>query len=74
MNTITRKEIKAKKRAKWIATPPGIIQKPLRHIGNRLNTRDAQGQLVIAPGYMVAFNAARRGDGLSVQQMARSLA
>lgn len=73
MITMTRQERKAAKQKAWIATPPAHIAKPLRHIGNRLNGRDAKGNVVPHPHYVSAYYAAQRGDGLSVQQMARSL-
>lgn len=70
---MTRAERKAAKRKAWLATPPGHIAKPLRHIGNRTNMRRADGTIVMSPQYEQAFRAAKAGNGLFVQTMARSL-
>lgn len=70
----TRKDNNGRAMAKWIATPPGLIEKPLRHIGNRLNGRDAQGRIVLHPAYLHAVSAANAGKGHIVTNMARSLA
>lgn len=70
----TRKDNNGRALKAWRNTPPGHIAKPLRHIGNRTNRKDLQGRVIMSPQYEMASSAARRGDGLYVQQMARSLA
>jgi hypothetical protein len=69
----TRKDNKGKARKQWIATPPGHIARPLRHIGDRTNGRNEKGQVVLSIQSILAREAASRGDGRYVQQMARSL-
>lgn len=69
----TRKDNNGKAMKKWIATTPGLIQKPLRHIGNRTNGVDLEGRVVLSAQFIEARDAANRGDGLAVQRMARTL-
>lgn len=57
----------------WKKLGPGLIQKPLRHIGNRINTKDAKGKIVFRKQYKAAYIFARNGNGDRVQQIARSL-
>lgn len=70
----TRNDKKAAKLKKWISLAPGLIQKPLRHIGNRTNGYDGQGRIVLSTEFRHARQAADRGNGAYVQQMARALA
>lgn len=69
----TRKDNNGKALKAWRALGIGHIAKPLRHIANRTNGRDAKGNVVLSPQYLGAFAASQAGDGLFVQTMARSL-
>ena len=70
----TRKDNHGKAMKSWIAMAPGHIAKPLRHIGTRTNARDADGRVLLSTQYIEAHQAAARGDGARVQQMARAVA
>ena len=70
----TRKDSGGSAMRKWLATPPGHIAKPLKHIINRDSTRDRKsGQIILGGIAATAYFAARRGDGLLVQKLAMSM-
>ena len=65
-------------REAWLATPPALIQKPLRFINDQTNTKgfDAKGQpvVIISANARAAYLAARRGNGRVVNMIARAVA
>lgn len=69
----TRKDNNGRALKAWVKMGPGLIQKPLRHIGSRSNWRNAQGHLVLSPLYREAQFYARNGRGDLVTEMAREL-
>lgn len=69
----TRKDNRGQALRKWISMAPGLIQKPLRHIGNRTNGVDHEGRTVLSAEFINSRRAANFGDGVYVQQMARLL-
>ena len=64
---------KEQKRAKWEATPPALVERPLRFIAAQTNTKDADGNTVISKEFKAAFYAAYVGKGNIVQRIARSV-
>ena len=70
----TRKDNNGKALAAWKRLGPGMIEKPLRFIGERTNGRDEHGRVVLSANYLKAAAHASRGDGLTVQRMALALA
>jgi hypothetical protein len=69
----TRKDNNGKAMKRWLATPPGHIAKPLRYIVTRNSAFEADGKVVLGAKAITAFRAAKRGDGLTLQQMARAI-
>lgn len=69
-----RKDNHGKALKAWKKLGPGHIAKPLSHIGNRTNKKDAEGKVILSPQYKDARIAAIYGDGERVQRIARSLA
>lgn len=70
-----RREARAKTLAKWQAQGPAIIERPLRLVAHACEpTFDANGNLA-DPGdpwlLRQAIDAARRGDGILVKDIAR---
>jgi hypothetical protein len=61
------------KNAAYMALGPALIEKPLKYIGNRVNTRNKDGSWNIHPVYIVAQRHAMHGDGGVVRALARSL-
>ncbi len=70
----TRKDNNGRAMKAWKKLGHGHIAKPLRHIGNRTNGFDSKGCIVPSAQYLDAHAAARAGDGLRVQQIARQFA
>lgn len=71
---MTREEKKAAKKAAWLATPPALIERPLKYIASNVNYYDKEKQAtVISPVYTVAKRHAARGRGDTVQMIARGL-
>ncbi len=69
----TRKDNEGVARKKWLATPPGHIAKPLKYIMARNSSIEPDGKVILGSIAVIAFRASKRGDGLTVQRIARSL-
>ena len=69
----TRKDNNGVAIKKWLATPPGHIAKPMRRIIDSDCSRGEKGQIILGVKATIALRAAKRGDGLTLQQMARAL-
>lgn len=69
----TRKDNNGRALKAWRNTPPGHIAKPLRFIASQTNGIDSKGHVVMSAQYVEAARSARYGNGLYVQQVARSL-
>jgi hypothetical protein len=69
----TRKDNNGKSLKAWRAMGPGLIEKPLQHIGNRTNSRDTKGNLILSPEFRHASQAAQRGRGNIVSKIARQI-
>jgi len=69
----TRKDNNGVAMKKWLATPPGHIAKPLRHIANRDNFKNPDGTISYGPKTKEAARASKRGWGSVVRDIARSI-
>jgi len=69
----TRKDNNGAALKTWKKLGPGHIAKPLRHIEKRMNRKNADGSIVFSSTYLHAYHASRRGDGDTVQRIARSI-
>lgn len=69
----TRKDNKGRALKAWIKTPVGHIAKPLRHIINHDQSRGLKGELILGRKTKAAIAAANLGNGLFVQNLARSM-
>jgi len=69
-----RKEARKANLAKWRAQSPAVIQRPLRFVRERTAMKDDKGNIIdYLPIGMAAIHAARRGDGCTVNIIAREL-
>lgn len=66
----TRKDNPRNALAAWKRLKPGHIAKPLRRIGERTNSRDLAGRVIVSWQYVQALRASRRGNGEAVTKMA----
>ena len=66
----TRKDNGGRAMKKWLATPPGHIAKPLKHILNRTHGA-VDGRMRSLASAEVARIYAECGNGLALQAMAR---
>lgn len=70
-----RKESRKANLAKWKATPPAIVAKPLKRIhAEHPDRKSASGvRIGYAPEFLPALHAAQNGDGLTVKRIASLL-
>lgn len=74
---ISQAKLRAQKLAAWKATPPAKICNPLRFLDGATGSfvRDEKGVPQWTPGkpFIAAERAARRGDGSTVNRLARQV-
>jgi hypothetical protein len=82
MTTATHQKRKEDSFAKYMAKPKNkayanlglaFIEKPLKFIASRLNSRDDKGNPILHSSYVLAYDYASRGDGTVAKRIAFSL-
>lgn len=59
--------------AAWKATPPAVIKSPLKHLHTAYPDIRKNGHVMRSPQYLVAVDAANKGNGALVKRMALAI-